>query len=160
MLDINSQRIQRQSLRKACSILFILGCAGGLSSCGHRDEDGSFKTLAPVSFSFWSTQSDKEEGHTAIDDVLSKEIVGVVPKKDLPQANKAQVRALNGPKKGATFNWNNRRSNLKGEVTSGPVYYVNSRQCREYTHTIVSDSNRWNFKGTACKTGDEWFMIN
>jgi len=66
------------------------------------------------------------------------------------QAYAAQLAALNS---GQTTNWN-AGGGKQGTITVQPIYTVNNRQCRQYTHEIFINGQSQVARGTACRNPD------
>lgn len=65
-------------------------------------------------------------------------------------ALEAEYRALEYGRTGGPIVWRGRRG-VRGEVTSGPLYQVNERDCREYTHVIRYAGKTETARTTACR---------
>ncbi|WP_246329547.1 RT0821/Lpp0805 family surface protein [Chthonobacter rhizosphaerae] len=63
----------------------------------------------------------------------------------------SQVQALNT---GAPQRWSNPQTGVYGDVQTGPTYYVNNSQCREYVSTIYIDGRPETARGQACRNPD------
>ncbi|MTI17047.1 hypothetical protein E1162_07320 [Rhodobacteraceae bacterium RKSG542] len=142
---------------KLFSTLTTVGTVLLLAACSTSGDAGVDKRS---SIGFWSSESAQPTAaHAAIDDALSDELLTVLASHDSKSAIQAQANALEGFEDGASVNWRNRSSGIRGVVTSGPVYYINEKACRDYKHIIYLRDYMKTFKGAACKEGKEWALL-
>jgi len=66
----------------------------------------------------------------------------------------AHYQALETAGPNRPVQWRNERSGHYGQVTAGPGYYVNERNCRDYAHTVHIDGEPEILRGTACRDPD------
>lgn len=78
---------------------------------------------------------------------------------DRELAAQAQERALNASASGASVTWRNPQSNVRGEVTPGPLYSVNLQECRTFTHAVEVSRQRYVMRGTACKQDSSGWTV-
>ncbi|MDD7909131.1 hypothetical protein PUV47_04320 [Pseudovibrio exalbescens] len=109
---------------------------------------------------FWASQSAETQGQEAINGIISEELQSLLASRDLTMAERAQTAALNSNDIGGLVEWTSRRSEAEGSVRSGPIYFVNETQCRDYSHAITIEQQKMVFNGAACKTGKNWTLLN
>ncbi|OKL43189.1 RT0821/Lpp0805 family surface protein [Pseudovibrio exalbescens] len=109
---------------------------------------------------FWASPASDPSGQQAINGVVVPQLEDLLADRDLSTAEKAQTAALDASETGSLVKWTSRRADAQGAVRSGPVYYVNDKPCRDYTHSIEIDEQKLIFNGAACKSGKNWTVLN
>jgi surface antigen len=75
------------------------------------------------------------------------------------RALETQLTTLDNGRAGSPVDWSAGAS--RGEVTPGPLYRVNSYECRDYTHQIWVGGRAQSARGTACRQSDgNWRPVN
>ncbi|PLX39629.1 MAG: hypothetical protein C0606_00575 [Hyphomicrobiales bacterium] len=120
--------------------------AGGV--IGHQFGGGTGKAVATAA-------------GAVIGGLIGSEIGKALDDADRRAAYEAEMRALEFNRSGTPVNWRNPDSGNYGEVVPGPAYRINSRQCRDYTHTVYIAGRPEVVRGTACRTPDgTWRQIS
>ena len=136
----------------------IAGLAGCETTATVNSEPEASSSISM--FKFWATDSEQDQAAlAAIDSATAGELRQLLSSGDLGTVYKAQTTALNAPDAGNRVEWRNRFSGAKGTVKSSPVYFVNDRRCRDYTHTISYDEQTQVIKGSACQQGKTWASL-
>ncbi len=74
-------------------------------------------------------------------------------------AKDAEYRALEFGRVGMPVTWQSGKSH--GEIVPGPLYHVNSNDCRDFTHTVYVGNAPRATRATACRQSDgTWQPIN
>lgn len=63
----------------------------------------------------------------------------------------AEFKALETAGPNRPVSWRNERSGHFGQVSAGPAYFVNERNCRDVVHTITVDGTPTIVRATACR---------
>lgn len=96
---------------------------------------------------------------TVRDGLASAELSRALGYADRARALRTEFRALEYGATGAPVTWSG-RSGRRGNVIPGPVYKVNTFDCRDYTHTVFVDGEAVVAKGTACRQADgSWRLV-
>ncbi|WP_068317119.1 RT0821/Lpp0805 family surface protein [Polycladidibacter hongkongensis] len=98
----------------------------------------------------------KSKAQTAIADAVQGPLKGILKESDLSRAIEAQSDALNASAVTSSVSWTNIYSGNQGEVRSGPVYYVNNRPCRDFTHKMEVEDQLRTVSGAACLHDETW----
>jgi surface antigen len=88
----------------------------------------------------------------AIGGLIGNRIGAALDDEDRLRAYDAQMQALDNGTPGAPVGWRNEDSGRYGTVVPGPIYQRNSRNCRQYTHTVFIDGKPQVARGTACRS--------
>jgi surface antigen len=121
-----------------------------LTACASRDavgENGGLLGMAPV-------------GNLSSDAVaVLGNLTGNPTARDLDEKDKAisadaVTAALQTNAAGKSSDWRNPDSGHSGEITPGPVYFVNDYSCRDYVHHIVIGDRQETLRSTACRQPD------
>jgi surface antigen len=111
------------------SILAALTFAGlGLAGCGNT---GGFSAEASPNASVGAVELDAAAKKAAKD---------------------AEYRALEFGRVGTPVTWQAGKSH--GEIVPGPLYHVNSNDCRDFTHTVYLGGASHATRATACRRAD------
>lgn len=110
--------------------------AGGLA--GNQIGSGSGKTAATI-------------GGAVLGALVGSEVGRQLDENDRQAIARAEYQALEtaGPNRPVT--WQNPGSGHRGQVSAGPAYFVNERNCRDYAHTVYIDGQPEILRGTACR---------
>lgn len=71
---------------------------------------------------------------------------------DQSRALEAEYRALEAAPGGQPVAWTGR--GVSGEVVAAAPYQVGSQNCRQYTHTLVSEGREAKARGAACRNAN------
>lgn len=113
------------------------GTAGALA--GNQIGSGKGKTAATI-------------GGAVLGALVGSEIGRQLDENDRQAIAQAEYQALESAGPNRPVAWQNPRSGHRGQVSAGPAYFVNERNCRDYSHTIYVDSQPEILRGTACRT--------
>ena len=95
-----------------------------------------------------------------ISSYIGREIAEKLSKKELAEAASAQYYALQFGRVGAPRVWQGDRG-ASGKVFVGPYVRVNSLNCRQFTHSIIIEGQKYEQKGTACRENSgNWYVAN
>lgn len=111
--------------------------AGALA--GNQVGSGKGKTAATI-------------GGAVFGALVGSEIGRKLDENDRQAIAQAEYQALESAGPNRPVAWQNPRSGLRGQVSAGPAYFVNERNCRDYSHTVYVDSQPEILRGTACRT--------
>lgn len=147
-------------LRNWKVIAAFCAATAALAGCGTTGPVSTSEDTSSSMFEFWASGSEQDQAAlAAIDSATAGELKQLLRSGDLDTVYKAQTRALNAPDAGNKVEWRNRFSGAKGTVKSSPVYFVNDRRCRDYTHTISYDEQTQVIRGSACQKGSHWASL-
>lgn len=104
--------------------------------------------------------SDPSDGELEDDAFLIEELKASIEDRDRAVAIEAQRRALERSGAGSAVRWSNPRNQIRGEVTPGPVYSVNTQQCRDFRHTVETAGASVSARASACRNPDgSWELL-
>lgn len=86
--------------------------------------------------------------------LLGGEIGRRVDENDRRAIADAHYQALEEAGPNRPVQWQNPDTGHYGQAAAGPAYYVNDRNCRDYSHTIYIDGRPEVLRGTACRNPD------
>lgn len=137
--------------------------ASTLAACARFEagQSSSFGaiTTAPDTPQVASTAPSEDFQRKAIADFLPADVSSVLSEKERSEAASAQFFALQYGRVGAFREWSG-ESGAKGEISVGPYIKVNNLDCREFTHTVVLNSNRSSKSGTSCREANgQWSVV-
>lgn len=148
---------------KMCHVPMIALVAFSLSGCLSGGSQGSDINTANVNESEPAGKNPTDEP-TSQDDT-STEVLGTTFKdklndSDLSRLKQAQDTAFQQPRGGVPIVWRNTETSHSGQVTSGPIYTINSRRCRDFIQFITISGEQESENGVACQQTDgKWQVI-
>lgn len=113
------------------------GAAGALA--GDQIGSGKGKTAATI-------------GGAVLGALAGSEIGRKLDDNDRKAIAQAEYQALESAGPNRPVAWQNPGSGHRGQVSAGPAYFVNERNCRDYAHTVYVDNQPEILRGTACRT--------
>lgn len=97
---------------------------------------------------------------TVRDGLASAELSKTVGFFNRSKALRAEYQALEYGATGAPVSWNG-GGIRRGNVIPGPIYQVNTFDCRDYSHTVFVEADATVAKGTACRQPDgSWKLVS
>lgn len=145
--------------RGTVRLLAAAGLALALAGCAATD-GASFGT--PLAATGLAAPADGTDSIASekIEALLGAGFGGGLGPGDLAAAYRAQTRALDQSRAGTSVTWANPTTGNRGEIVPGPVYVVNNLECRDFAHTVVTESGRQVRRGAACRRADgSWQAI-
>jgi len=129
----------------------LAGCVGGKQGAGtlagatagalagNQVGSGKGKTAATI-------------GGAVLGALVGSEIGRKLDENDRQAIAQAEYQALESAGPNRPVAWDNPRSGHRGQVSAGPAYFVNERNCRDYSHTLYVDGKPEILRGTACRS--------
>jgi surface antigen len=136
----------------------LAGCAGDtrFASAPNEGEGTAFGMLTGTAvgsqFGRGSGRVSATVAGAAIGGLIGNKIGAALDEQDRMRAYEAQMHALDNGSAGAPVSWRNDESGRHGTVVPGPIYQRNSRDCRQYTHTVFIEEKPQVARGTACRS--------
>lgn len=136
-----------------------------LAACARFDNERPIANSTPTQTK--ATQQVKLAASAPSEQFAQEEILAFLPSAVLPQlsakdkseAASAQFFALQYGRVGAFRDWSADSAN-KGEVSVGPYVKVNNLDCREFSHTVIINKQRYTQSGTSCREADgQWHVV-
>lgn len=96
---------------------------------------------------------------TVTDGLATEQLKDAIGFGDRSKALRTEFQALEYGATGAPVSWTG-WGGRRGNVIPGPIYQVNSFDCRDYSHTIFVEDEARVAKGTACRQPDgSWRLV-
>ncbi|MEC9367717.1 MAG: RT0821/Lpp0805 family surface protein [Pseudomonadota bacterium] len=146
---------------RTCSYLLAAAMILPLAACGpgHKAETGTL--VGAVAGGAAGAAIGKGNGKIAgamvgafLGGVVGHSIGKSMDEADRRAAMEAEFRALEYGQPGAPTRWRNPQTGHYGDVIVQQPYVVDSRHCRDYTHTIYIDGRPETVRGRACRNPD------
>lgn len=87
-------------------------------------------------------------------DALGTSFIGKLEESDLTRLKQAQTTAFQQERGGVPIVWRNPDTSHSGQVTSGPIYTINGRRCRDFIQFITISGAQESDNGVACQQSD------
>lgn len=87
-------------------------------------------------------------------EALGTSFIGKLQESDLMRFKQAQVTAFQQERGGVPIVWRNPETSHSGQVTSGPIYTINGRRCRDFIQFITISGAQESDNGVACQQPD------
>ncbi|MEP2943571.1 MAG: RT0821/Lpp0805 family surface protein [Hyphomicrobiales bacterium] len=94
------------------------------------------------------------EEDTSSTETLGTSFIGKLEESDLARFKQAQTTAFQQERGGVPIVWRNPDTSHSGQVTSGPIYTINGRRCRDFIQFITIDGAQESENGVACQQSD------
>lgn len=131
-----------------------------LAGCGLTDGPGTGATVGATPFGTSAGSPSAAAGTAKIEALLGAGFGRSLGPGDLDAAYQAQVQALDLSRPGTSVTWSNPATGNHGEVVPGPTYVVNTTECRDFVHTVETNTGQEERRGTACRpVGGSWQAI-
>lgn len=137
-------------LHHAVSTLLVAGLlAGCTTSTGNRSG----------ATGFGSSRSSSAQYISALQGGIVSRSGVTIGDSDRSRALEAEYRALEAAPGGQPVAWTGR--GVSGQVVAAAPYQVGSQNCRQYTHTVISDGREAKARGAACRnTNGTWTPLS
>jgi len=141
-------------------VLPALAVALVLGGCALTDGPTTGSTLGATQFGASGSTPSSSVGTAKIEALLGAGFGRSLGPGDLDAAYQAQVQALELSRPGTSVTWSNPATGNHGEIVPGPTYLVNTTECRDFVHTVETNTGQEERRGTACRpAGGSWQAI-